>query len=114
MVRLAETEGTAVLQQAEWIVDALLGTGTRGTVREPFVEAIEQINQSPARVLAVDLPSGLDCNTGEPLGACVKADHTATYLANKVGFSKPAAAPFVGTVHVLDIGLPPELLLSES
>ncbi|MGE3780953.1 MAG: NAD(P)H-hydrate epimerase, partial [Pirellulaceae bacterium] len=72
------------LAGTEWIVDSLLGTGTRGEVREPFVTAIRHINGAPARVLAVDLPSGLNCDTGRPLGACVKAEHTATFVARKL------------------------------
>jgi NAD(P)H-hydrate epimerase len=93
-----------------WIVDALLGTGTRGTVREPFVSVIEQINASRIPVLAVDLPSGLDCDTGESLGVCVRAAHTATFVAPKYGFDSPGAAAYTGEVHVIDIGVPRSLL----
>ena len=95
-----------VLAEADWIVDALLGTGTRGQVREPFSTAIRQINESGRKVLAVDLPSGLDCDTGEPLGCCVRADHTVTFVARKIGFDRPGAADLVGAVHVVDIGVP--------
>ncbi|HUG91237.1 MAG TPA: NAD(P)H-hydrate epimerase [Planctomycetaceae bacterium] len=98
------------LAGAEWIVDALLGTGTQGTVREPYSTAIESINRTNARVLAVDLPSGLDCDTGQPLGRCVRADHTATFVARKAGFDAPGAAEWTGTVHVIDIGVPRVLL----
>lgn len=97
------------LGQCDWIVDALLGTGMHGTVREPFVAAIEIINAAGTRVLAVDLPSGLDCDTGQPLGACVKADHTATFVARKLGFDAPDAARWTGEVHVIDIGVPRSL-----
>jgi NAD(P)H-hydrate epimerase len=98
------------LENAEWIVDALLGTGTRGAVREPFASIINQINSSPARVLAVDLPSGLDCDTGQPLGPCVRADHTATFVALKRGFVEPASKEWTGAVHVIDIGVPRTML----
>ena len=91
---------------AEWIIDALLGTGTRGAVREPFVTAIEQINRATARVLAVDLPSGLDCVTGLPLWTCVRADLTATFVARKRGFDRPESREWTGEVHVIDIGVP--------
>ena len=94
------------LAEADWIVDALLGTGTQGSVREPFVTLIEQINASPAQVLAVDLPSGMDCDTGEPLGCCVRADHTATFVARKAGFDAPGAEELTGNVRVIDIGVP--------
>ncbi|MGH7127765.1 MAG: NAD(P)H-hydrate epimerase, partial [Planctomycetaceae bacterium] len=66
------------LSGAEWIVDALLGTGMTGEVREPYATIIDRINAARKKVLAVDLPSGLDCDTGRPLGPCVKAAHTAT------------------------------------
>jgi NAD(P)H-hydrate epimerase len=93
-----------------WIVDALLGTGARGEVREPLVGVIREICKSPARVLAVDLPSGMDCDTGRPLGVCVRADHTATLVARKKGFDEPAASEWTGVVHVVDIGVPRTML----
>jgi NAD(P)H-hydrate epimerase len=98
------------LSRSSWIVDALLGTGMRGAVREPFGGVIDEINASGRRVLAVDLPSGLDCDTGQPLGACVRAAHTATFVAPKRGFDAPEAATYTGQVHVIDIGVPPSLL----
>lgn len=98
------------LAEADWIVDALLGTGAQGVVRAPFSMAIAQINRSGAHVLAVDLPSGLDCDTGRPLGACVRADHTATFVARKRGFDRPESREWTGTVHVIDIGVPHVLL----
>ncbi|MGE5192729.1 MAG: NAD(P)H-hydrate epimerase [Deltaproteobacteria bacterium] len=98
------------LAAADWIVDALLGTGTQGTLREPYLTAIAAINRAGKKVLAVDLPSGMDCDTGQPLGACVRADHTATFIARKVGFDAPGAERLTGQVHVIDIGLPKRLL----
>jgi NAD(P)H-hydrate epimerase len=97
------------LAAADWIVDALLGTGTRGEIREPYITAIQRINAAGKRVLAVDLPSGLDCDTGQPLGECVRADHTATFVAVKHGFEAPGADQWTGTVHVIDIGVPRSL-----
>ena len=93
-----------------WIVDALLGTGTRGQIREPYEAMIAAINRARALVLAVDLPSGLDADEGRPLGACVEADVTATFVAPKRGFAQATAAPFLGTVQVVDIGIPSALL----
>ncbi len=98
------------LADADWIVDALLGTGARGSVREPYAAAIRQINASTAKVLAVDLPSGMDCDTGEPLGCCVRADHTATFVARKAGFDAAGAEKLTGSVRVIDIGVPRALL----
>ena len=98
------------LAQADWIVDALLGTGTQGSLREPYLSAIALINASGTKVLAVDLPSGMDCDTGLPLGDCVRADHTATFVALKPGFQIAPATNFTGEVHVIDIGVPRRLL----
>jgi NAD(P)H-hydrate epimerase len=98
------------LTTSEWIVDALFGTGLVGPVRPPFDEIIGLINNSSARVLAVDIPSGLNCNTGEPMGATIRAERTATLVAMKKGFTAAAAQPWLGTVHVVDIGLPPAFL----
>jgi NAD(P)H-hydrate epimerase len=62
-------------------------------------------------VLAVDIPSGLDCDTGEPLGlACVRATRTVTFVAEKVGFANPIARQYLGQVTVGDIGCPRELI----
>ena len=100
----------ADLAGADWIVDALLGTGSRGQPRPPLDRVIERLNQQPARRLAADLPSGLDCDTGEPAPTTVRADHTCTFVAAKPGFANPAAAEYLGQVHVLDIGAPRKLL----
>ncbi len=94
------------LSTAAWVVDALFGTGLSGPVRPPFDSVIACINDSPARVLAVDIPSGLDCDTGQPLGATVRADHTVTFVASKKGFAAFEARPWLGRVHVADIGVP--------
>lgn len=97
---------------AAWLVDAMLGTGAQGEPRAPFDAAIDWLNtqRPPARVLAIDVPSGLDCDTGLPAAHTVRADHTATFAAMKIGFVQPAAKEFTGTVHVCDIGLPQALI----
>lgn len=99
------------LADAEWIVDALFGSGLRGPVRPPYNRVIEAINASTARVFAVDIPSGLDSDTGLPLGATVRARHTATIVAMKQGFATPSSREWTGEVHVIDIGLPRALLV---
>jgi NAD(P)H-hydrate epimerase len=96
--------------QAEWIVDALLGTGARGAPRPPLDRVIELINRATCRKLAVDVPSGLDCDTGIPSAQTVQAEHTCTFVAPKTGFLVPAAEDYVGQIHVLDIGAPREVL----
>ncbi|MEX0715947.1 MAG: NAD(P)H-hydrate epimerase [Planctomycetaceae bacterium] len=98
------------LKNAAWVVDALLGTGVRGAVRSPFDAIIDGINAAGRPVLAVDLPSGMDCDTGDPLGVCVRADHTVTFVARKKGFDAPGAARWTGAVHIVEIGAPRRLL----
>jgi NAD(P)H-hydrate epimerase len=101
------------LAGADWIVDALLGTGATGAPRGAIATAIEAVNAAGgrgAKVFAVDLPSGLDCDTGQPLGPCVRADVTATFVARKVGFDAPTAAALLGAVYVIGIGAPRTLL----
>ncbi|MEM9352794.1 MAG: NAD(P)H-hydrate epimerase [Planctomycetota bacterium] len=89
-----------------WLIDALLGTGVQGEPREPLAAAIRWMNEQPAKRLAVDLPSGLDCDTGEPAAATVRADMTCTFVAPKAGFANPAAAAQLGAVRVVSIGTP--------
>src|SRR5205085_3569853 len=96
-----------------WIVDALFGTGLTGPIRGVLGHVIEALNQGTAEgvtTLAVDIPSGLDCDTGEPLGPTIRAAHTATFVALKQGFANPSAAAWLGKVHVLGIGAPRRLL----
>ncbi len=98
------------LASADWIVDALLGTGTSGALREPFITAIDALNAAGKKVLAIDLPSGMDCDTGQPLDRCVRATCTATFVARKPGFDAPGATAYTGQIHVIDIGVPNRLL----
>ena len=74
------------------------------------VRRIGSAGEGGVRVFAVDLPSGLDCDTAATPGDCVRADVTATFVAPKAAFTNPTAAAFTGAVHVLDIGAPAALL----
>ncbi len=96
----------AGLTPDDWIVDALLGTGIRGTLRSPFLEIVAAINQSSAQVMSVDVPSGLDADSGEPCGMAVRADVTVTFVATKAGFCFPHAQPYLGRIEVRQIGVP--------
>jgi len=98
------------LRAVDWIVDALLGTGARGEPRPPLDAVIDQLNATAAKRLAVDLPSGLDCDTGVPAQHTLRADETCTFVATKRGFTMPGAEQFTGRVHVLDIGAPRQLV----
>jgi NAD(P)H-hydrate epimerase len=93
---------------AAWLVDAILGTGAMGSPRSPFDVAIDWMNGHPGRRLAVDMPSGLDCDSGLPAKHTVRADHTCTFVAEKIGFRAPEAQAILGQIHVLDIGVPSE------
>jgi NAD(P)H-hydrate epimerase len=98
------------LAGADWVVDALLGTGARGEPRPPLDAVIDQINVASASRLAVDLPSGLDCDTGAAARHTIRADETCTFIATKRGFLAGGAAQYTGRVHVLDIGAPRRLV----
>jgi NAD(P)H-hydrate epimerase len=93
-----------------WIVDALFGTGLTRPLGPPFDEVVAAVNASGRPVLAVDIPSGLDCDTGEPLGPTIRSTHTATFVAAKAGFLNPNAKPWLGRVHVVGIGAPKKLV----
>ena len=98
------------LAGSAWVVDALLGTGARGEPRPPLDEVIDRINRQTVPVLSVDLPSGLDCDTGQPARHTIRAAHTCTFVAYKPGFLIPGAEQYTGAVHVIDIGAPRKLV----
>ena len=100
----------AILEQSQVAVDALLGTGFRGPLKKEFADAIEALNACGRPVIAVDVPSGLDADTGRPGGPCVRAAATVTMGAPKTGFLEPSAGEWLGRLVVADIGFPPELL----
>jgi NAD(P)H-hydrate epimerase len=101
------------MRESAWIIDALLGTGFTGALKDPYPAAIRTVNSSSGngvRILAVDVPSGLDVDSGVPAAECIKADVTATFVALKPGFFQPGAKPFLGKVELIDIGAPLSLL----
>jgi NAD(P)H-hydrate epimerase len=101
----------ALANTADVIVDALLGTGSTGAPRGVIAELIKIANgASRARRVAVDIPSGLNADTGEVSEPCFRADATVTFVAPKVGFSAPKAREVLGQVEVADIGVPRELI----
>jgi hydroxyethylthiazole kinase-like uncharacterized protein yjeF len=93
------------LDEYDVVVDALFGTGFHGEPRAEAAELIERINAVPGRVVAVDLPSGVDASTGEVAGAVVDADMTVTFHAEKVGLVVAPGCTHAGRVVVADIGL---------
>jgi len=99
------------IARADIIVDALLGTGSSGAPRGLIGELIEQANATErARRVAVDIPTGLNADTGEVYSPCFVADATVTFVAPKVGFSSESARKVIGRVVVADIGGPRELI----
>lgn len=92
------------------IVDALFGTGLSGDVREPFRTLIHGVNSLKKPVVSVDIPSGLDCNTGKILGAAIMASKTVTFAASKGGFYREDGPAYAGEVVITDISIPRELL----
>ncbi|MDF1647071.1 MAG: NAD(P)H-hydrate epimerase [Legionellaceae bacterium] len=99
-----------ILSDADWIIDALFGTGLKGEVQTPFDEVIRYMNHAHKKVLAIDIPSGLDCDTGEALGVAVKATVTVSMVGVKQGFHCQEAKAYVGAVRVVDIGIPRKVL----
>ena len=98
------------LASCELLVDAIFGTGLRGTVRSPIATVINAINSLSIPILSVDLPSGLDADTGHPLGTCVQADRTVTIGLPKRGLLMHPGAELTGKLEVVDIGFPEQVV----
>ncbi|MEM7682033.1 MAG: NAD(P)H-hydrate epimerase [Planctomycetota bacterium] len=98
------------LRQADAVVDALLGTGFVGPLRVDLAERIDAVNAIGAWVAALDVPSGLDADTGQAQPTAVRAALTATFAAVKTGFAKPGADAYLGRVAVASIGVPESLV----
>jgi len=93
---------------AYMVVDSLFGTGLSGELRGEHKELVAGINALGCPVVAVDIPSGLDCDTGEPLGAAIRATYTVTFVAVKKGFVDSAGAQeYTGEIFVASIGVEP-------
>ena len=100
----------ALFAGADWIVDGLLGTGLTRPVEGPLLAVIAAMNRSGRPILALDLPSGLDADSGQPMGEAVRATVTASFVSRKIGFDRPGAGAFTGRVEVVEIGVPGRLL----
>jgi NAD(P)H-hydrate epimerase len=107
----APASGALEARAGDVVVDALLGTGLSRAPEGAFAEAIERVaalRSAGAKVVAVDVPSGLSADTGRPLGSCVRADATVTFAFQKRGLVLHPGAELAGQVVVADIGIPPE------
>lgn len=87
------------------VVDCLLGTGATGVLRSPYDTLVEWANQSKAYRIAIDIPTGLDGDTGDAGVPCFRADRTLTFVAAKTGFQNPASVRTTGAVEVISIGV---------
>lgn len=96
------------------LVDALLGTGFHGQLRQPVRELLAALTtykeKQACPLVALDLPSGLDCDTGQAAEGCVAADHTLTFAARKLAFDQEGSGAWTGGVEVLHIGAPQAVL----
>ena len=107
--------GVAVSDQptfagAEMVLDAIFGTGLNRAPGGRFAEWIEAVNASELRVVAVDVPSGLDSDSGVAYSPCVRADTTLTFTLRKTGLLLADGPRVAGRVEVIDIGIPDEAL----
>ncbi|UCE09723.1 MAG: NAD(P)H-hydrate dehydratase [Candidatus Thorarchaeota archaeon] len=102
----SEVKSCKGILEADLLVDALLGFGLKSRVREPLLTAVKMINKSEAKTYSIDVPTGLDSDTGKVHGTVVKADATITLHAPKPGLMD--AEDITGTVYVVPIGIPPE------
>jgi len=107
-VKIEECRDSSSLSESDSdvLVDAVLGTGVKGKLRQPILRAVQVINASRGFKVAVDVPTGIDSDTGEVLGEAVHANVTVTFHSVKSGLRK--AANFCGELNVTDIGIPPE------
>jgi NAD(P)H-hydrate epimerase len=97
----------------ELFVDAIFGTGLNSEVSGYYADVIDCLNESDRPIVAVDIPSGLDANTGKPLGTCISAAATATFGLPKLGHMMYPGLSHVGRLEVVDIGIPPNLVAEE-
>jgi NAD(P)H-hydrate epimerase len=103
-------QASAALETADVVVDALLGTGLDSEVREPAATLIDRMNALETLRIALDVPSGLSSDTGAVLGRAVRAHHTVTFGAAKIGMYIGEGPEVAGRIHVADIGIPRALL----
>ena len=99
-----------LFEHATLIIDAVFGTGIDQEIRGTALSIIASLQQCSAKIISIDIPSGLDCDTGQPLGIAVKADLTITFVGFKHGFMQDSATDYVGNIVVVDIGCPKELI----
>lgn len=91
------------------IIDTILGYNIQGNVNEDIQEIVQTINSSGIKIVSLDIPSGLNPDTGSPMGVSIKATTTLTLAAPKIGLLKKEAKEYVGDLFLADIGIPQEV-----
>lgn len=102
----SEVKSCDAIGNADILVDGMMGFGLHSKLREPLLSAVKMINKSSGTKYSIDVPTGIDSDTGEVHGDAVKADHTISLHATKIGVSK--AENSAGQVHIVTIGIPRE------
>ncbi|MRG95280.1 NAD(P)H-hydrate dehydratase [Polyangium spumosum] len=102
----------AALARADFVIDALFGTGLDRPITGHLADVIAVLNDASARLVALDIPSGLDADSGSPFGIAVRADDTVTFGHLKIGMLTPEGARLSGNVHVVDLGVPDPPILA--
>jgi NAD(P)H-hydrate epimerase len=97
------------LRQVDLLIDGIFGTGLNSEVRGYYREVIDSLNAFPQPIVSIDIPSGLDANTGKPLGTAIRAAMTITFGHPKLGLLIPPGTEFAGELTVVDIGIPKKL-----
>ncbi|WP_263706539.1 NAD(P)H-hydrate dehydratase [Shouchella tritolerans] len=105
-----ENQLPAMLYETDIIVDALLGTGVSGQVKEPYASVISSLNKLKNEIVSIDLPSGVPAGSAELSHEAIKADRTLTLQWTKVSYYLEETKPYFGEVNVVPIGIPPNTL----
>lgn len=103
-----------IIRSHDAVIDAVYGTGIHGTVRGVSCDVIEAVNAYSRYTLSVDIPSGINADSGEICGVCVKADRTVTFAAYKIGMLMFPGADYTGKVTVADISIPNHVIESQN
>jgi len=98
----------SVISKTDLIIDGIFGTGIHGEIKGFYTDVISAINESGKRILSIDIPSGVNGETGEVLGTAVKAEKTVTFSLPKPGLYQYPGREYAGDIIIADIGIPPE------
>lgn len=101
---------TEAVKDADMTIDALLGTGAKGPISEIFMKVIEIMNDYSEMIISIDVPSGLDADTGLPMPVAVRAAKTVSFQCIKKGFLDDKALEYLGTLVIEDIGIPEQAM----